>query len=370
MPINQSTIEFHGIKRKRLLASSAVLLLGFGVATLGVVAVSTDANAGEVCEVFTGWNGSASATGIDAFACGLNASAAGTESLAVGKIANASNGWATALGTNARAAGQNSTAVGKNANASQYNTTAIGKDANASNQRATAVGKNANAAGIASTAIGEGSTANLEGTAIGQSAYAFDAATSLGQEASAIGFGSTAIGKDANAAGVSSTAVGNQASAGHLRSAAFGAGATTDRDYQMVFGTSENTYTMRGLTSDASRAAQSGPLEMVTTDAAGNLASDGGALTNRLDDQNRRLDEQRDGIAIALAVVNPDLKGSEKFGVALNMGYFDSSTAMGATALGVVDPDFFGTRLTVGAGVGYGFRENEWGGRVGVQFAW
>ena len=41
----------------------------------------------------------------------------------------------------------------------------------------------------------------------------------------------------------------------------------------MAFGTAANSYTMPGITSLASRAAQSGPVEIVTSDANGNLAT-------------------------------------------------------------------------------------------------
>lgn len=50
----------------------------------------------------------------------------------------------------------------------------------------------------------------------------------------------------------------------------------------MMFGTASNTYTMPGIISDASRAAQTGPLELVTSDANGNLATDGGSLLSVL----------------------------------------------------------------------------------------
>ena len=39
-----------------------------------------------------------------------------------------------------------------------------------------------------------------------------------------------------------------------------------------MIGTSSNTYTTPGITTNASIAAQSGPLSVVTTDANGNLA--------------------------------------------------------------------------------------------------
>src|SRR5437763_13503202 len=41
----------------------------------------------------------------------------------------------------------------------------------------------------------------------------------------------------------------------------------------MAFGTASNTYVAPGITSTASKAAQSGPLEIVTSDASGHLAT-------------------------------------------------------------------------------------------------
>jgi trimeric autotransporter adhesin len=74
------------------------------------------------------------------------------------------------------------------------------------------------------------------------------------------------------ATGTNSVALGMGASATHNNAAAIGSGATTTRDNQVVVGTATNTYTTPGITSNASIAAQSGPLSIVTTDANGNLA--------------------------------------------------------------------------------------------------
>ena len=73
-------------------------------------------------------------------------------------------------------------------------------------------------------------------------------------------------------------AIGTDSEANFTNSAAFGTGATATRENQMVLGTASNTYSAPGIASDASRAAQSGPLEVVTSDGAGNLATDGGSI--------------------------------------------------------------------------------------------
>jgi hypothetical protein len=55
-----------------------------------------------------------------------------------------------------------------------------------------------------------------------------------------------------------SAAIGSNAKATFDNSAAIGTGATTSRANQQSFGTAANTYTLAGITSGASKAAQSG----------------------------------------------------------------------------------------------------------------
>ena len=55
--------------------------------------------------------------------------------------------------------------------------------------------------------------------------------------------------------------MGVEANAAHSGASAFGGGATTTRPNQMVFGRFTNAYSAPGVTSAASLAAQSGPLE-------------------------------------------------------------------------------------------------------------
>src|SRR5690606_34691961 len=115
---------------------------------------------------------------------------------------------------------------------------------------------------------------------------------------------SAALGLSASATGYNATAVGTNASAAPKGSAAFGANAVATMSNQQVFGTKANTYTTPGITSGLSRSRQSGPLEVVTSDAHGNLATDGGEIY-------KKLDEAEAGIAIAIAMENPDLVAGE-----------------------------------------------------------
>src|SRR4029078_10145796 len=111
-------------------------------------------------------------------------------------------------------------------------------------------------------------------------------------------------------------------------SAAFGTGAVGTRANQQVFGTAASTYTLAGLPSAASKAAQFGPTQLVTSDAAGNLATtsmssmgiatmtDVAGINSRIASINTEIaginsrltdiqTEERRGIAAAVAIASP-----------------------------------------------------------------
>ena len=131
----------------------------------------------------------------------------------------------------------------------------------------------------------------------------------------------------------------------------------------MKFGTESSTYTAPGITSAASKSFQSGPLELVTTDVDGNLASDGGRIFESIE-------ENTEGIAIALALENPDLKGDENFGIALNAGYFEGKPAVAAAVMATIFEANGGIRLSLAGGAAYGIEEENFGGRAGLQLTW
>jgi hypothetical protein len=128
--------------------------------------------------------------------------------------------------------------------------------------------------------------------------------------------------------------------------------------------------------SSASRAAQSGPVSFVTVDQYGNLASDGGALGSSLNQMSatlnqhsRRLDENAQGVAMALAMGGIFLPDSKSFALSAGYGTFDGMNAFSAEMALRVDRDAV---LTGGLGVGLegGEAPTKLGGRVAVQFAW
>ncbi|MEL6724304.1 MAG: hypothetical protein AAFP81_18035 [Pseudomonadota bacterium] len=106
-----------------------------------------------------------------------------------------------------------------------------------------------------------------------------------GVPASATGLDAIAIGEGARATKGNSMAIGTRAIAQFDNFMALGFGAQTSRANQMAIGTATNTYTLRGLLSPASRAVQTGDLQLVTVDADGNLASDGGQTVSGLQSQ-------------------------------------------------------------------------------------
>jgi hypothetical protein len=195
------------------------------------------------------------------------------------------------------------------------------------------------------------------------------------------GDNATAMGQSAQATGDSSTAVGRNSSAGFTNSAAFGAGAASSRDNQMMFGTSGNTYTMAGITSDASTNAQTvGDIELVTTDQAGNLASisaedilDTLDFDGVFDEIHRDIKDVEEGVAVAMATEDPDLVADESFGIKASYGNFKGSDALGVAMSGVLARDMFEDgrgRLTLSGGLGIGLQEDNVGGRVSTQITW
>ena len=153
--------------------------------------------------------------------------------------------------------------AGMNANAAAYYSTAVGYNAQALCENSIAIGHSALAAG--------GPGAN---TAVGNSAQVHAPnGTAVGGWSTAWGNGASAFGGGAFASGDMSTAVGSGARAEYLNSTAIGQMSQSTRDYQMMFGTGLNTYTLAGLASASSSAAQTGLSRyMVTSDEHGNLA--------------------------------------------------------------------------------------------------
>ncbi len=219
----------------------------------------------------------ARALAAGAVAIGEDAAATGIGALAIGKISQASADHTTAVGRLARARAPRATAVSQVSLANANFATALGAVSKATGVSATALGHSARGDGQGATAVGQASVASANFTtavgAVSQATGRF--ATALGYSSLATAMRATAVGRLAQASADGASAFGASAGALHIDATAIGVGATTSRTNQMVFGTGANTYTAPGIISAAGDAAQTGQLFVVTSDAAGNLATSG-----------------------------------------------------------------------------------------------
>jgi hypothetical protein len=345
-----------------------------------------------------------------AYGSGSNAFGAGSSNISVGggdAGGNTAANTAIGFGASAFSGGDfgNNVAIGSAAFAFGDNSrnTATGERADASGNVSSNVasGFQANASGGLGSNIAIGQQANASSTATGASRNvamgflanasgdsSFNVAIGNGALANGDGGSNVAIGNGAQAvgAGNTSTAIGSGTQANFTNSSAIGAAAVTTRVNQQAFGTASNTYTMAGITSGASKTAQGAPTSLVTSNASGDLAAytfselglasttDLTAINQHLSQLDRRTDENMSGVALAMAITNPDLTGSEKFGVAANWGSFEGANALGAALMGVLGNNFLveHDRVAISGGFGVGFDngsgDDVFGGRVGLQW--
>jgi trimeric autotransporter adhesin len=285
-----------------------------------------------------------------------------------GATSAASGGFGTAIGASSVASGaEGPTAFGAHAIASGDDAVALGGGGatgpHATSGGSISVGAVSTSTNFGSVSIGTGSSATGVGAvAIGggdSGAFSVNSAHATADEAVAIGHNSQASATDATAIGVNS-------SAGFTNSTAIGAGAATSSSNQMAFGTGTNTYTMPGINSAASAAAQVGQRGLVTTDAFGNLA----AASNPFPDFKRQIrdlaHEERAGTALAIATSQiryDDRPGKWSFGIA-GAGFIDEAggaVGVGYTTLSQrmrLNVSGGGTShhdVGIGAGVGFTF---------------
>ena len=200
----------------------------------------------------------------------------------------------------------------------------------------------------------------------------------IGSRANASGAGrqDTAIGANSIASGSNASAFGAGAQAAFVNSAAFGAGAVATRNNQQVFGTANNTYTMPGITSPASAAAQSGPTQVVTADALGNLgvtpasslglgsAADISTLSTQVNLLSQKLRKANTGVAMGFAMAGvPTLLSTEKVALSVNWGTFQGEN--GGALSGAVR---IYRNVQLQGSFAYGFRENMAGRHAGLRF--
>jgi trimeric autotransporter adhesin len=387
----QGTKEMGEVKMLRIIAVSAITAFG-GV----LVGTATEVRADPL--VVTGQGGSNSEQCPD----GDGPTAIGNQTTAVGCRAVAKNQFDTAVGENARAISSGSSdvdsgsvALGANSNANATTgAIAIGFKSKATENEAIAIGGRANRRKDSSP------TSGLQSIA-------------LGWRTEASGDKSIAIGTDAQATKDFGLAIGRRARVTHEGAVVIGSddnGNGSDRANQFKLGQERHTYTLPGITSQASKDAQdNGPIEIVTTDQDGDLATmsmsqiasqqqvdqnttnittnTADIATNRDDIATNEADiatneadiaTNRQGVAIAIAMEGPDLAGNETFALAANWGTFEGTNAFAASATGVLSRDVFedgsGIRLSASGGIGYSpsqdGADDSVAGRAGVQLSW
>ena len=408
-----------GVRSGRLVTMLAAASLGLLFLTLAPQSATAQFVCGGSATGAEPQSGATSTAVIGSTACGIGVSASGTGSTALGTSylfgghTTASGEASIAIGassdpfTQTTASGYGSIAVGNNAQALNSQVVAIGISTSAKGDSGIAIGANASSgSGQQSIAIGSfahinpgydnttaiGSLSYINGSntvAVGQSAGTGNTpsvnSVAVGQNALVSGNNSTAIGQGAVATGASSTARGQGASATFANSTAIGVGGATTRANQVAVGSATSTYTLAGVSSAASLAAQTGPVKVVTADAQGNLATasfapqDISALQSNVSglQQNVSVLQQNvtvlqdqmkqgfEGTAIAIALGGASLPSDKRFAISTNWGNFRGQNAVGVAAQ---------MRLTdyavANVGIGGGFAQGGIGSRAGVTFAW
>ena len=230
------------------------------------------------------------------------------------------------------------------------------------------------------TTGGADGSGGASATACGAASVATGANSSaFGGAASATGAAAVANGWQSMASAENSTALGANSVAGHDNSTALGAGAATTRANQVVLGTTSSTITAPGITSAASLAAQGAVVGLVTTDADGNLASDGGALQNQVNTNSadilslknmttnlsRDIEENTEGVAMAFALKSAYVPQDKTFAMTGGVGFFQDKAAFASSVGYRLNPN-----LQLDAGLSVGFDSGNVGGRVGATITW
>jgi hypothetical protein len=189
------------------------------------------------------------------------------------------------------------------------------------------------------------------------------------------------------------TALGAGASVEHNNSTAIGAGAKSTTNHQVTLGTKDETIRAQGVTSQKSKDRQQGPVEVVTSDSGGRLATDGGQIfstlgthndqiqhlyglhnqqqqtlnahTALLSEHTAKLEDHSKGLAIAMAMPDAWLSDKKRFGLFGAVGGYDGETAIGFAAIGRIDETF-----TLNAKVGTDTDFDNFGWQVGVGAQW
>jgi hypothetical protein len=103
----------------------------------------------------------------------------------------------------------------------------------------------------------------------------------------------------------------------------------------------------------------------VTSDASGNLATDGGAIFSKLGRLDRRLDKASEGAALAVALQTPFVPLTQRFALSGGWGHFDDKNALAIAAAFRLNPN-----VQFEGGIGYGVSHSSVAGRAGLTVNW
>ncbi|TIX51148.1 hypothetical protein E5222_01315 [Alteraurantiacibacter aquimixticola] len=209
-------------------------------------------------------------------------------SVAIGgsTVVNNNSANSTVVGSNSTVTGANSSAFGTGNTVNGTNSGAFGTgntvagngsfafgDPNVVNGNGTFVTGNNNNVNVPATA-GNGDNINLLGSnnTVASAANASGSAI-VGNSNTVNAVNAIAVGNSSTVTGADAVSLGSGNNVAHVGAVAIGNGVTTTQDQQVAIGNAGNTYTFAGINSAASLAAQSGPVQVVTADASGNLAT-------------------------------------------------------------------------------------------------
>ena len=267
--------------------------------------------------------------------------------------------------------------IGLGNQASGDGSVAIGDPNFATGEGAIAIGRDNIATGNAAIALGDTSSAT------GTSALA------AGRQATANGNGAIAVGDVAQANAPKSVAIGAGAQAGHANSVAIGSQVQTVRDDQILLGATRSTYTLAGVSSNASRAAQQGAVRLVTADSLGNLATTDfdigqfnalgtrvGAIEGQILTLSAGVDQLRSGLSLlqrqsnggtaaAMALGGTVMPADLDFSLSFNLATYRGEQGFSAAAVAKVRETVW-----VSGGLAGSTVKGSTGGRVGVTFGW
>jgi hypothetical protein len=368
----------------------------------GAQAISTYAIAEGTSAMANGTNAIAIGNGAQAISTyaiaeGAGAQANGTEAIALGNGAQAINTYAIAEGAGAQANGSKAIAIGNGAQASNtyaiaegagaqangINAIALGNGAQASNTSAIAEGAGAQANGINSIAIGNGAVSATNSVVMGPGATdnGFMNASVYGANAQVGAAGNIAFGNGANASGTTSIAIGEMSLASGNASTAVGQSATVLATNGTAIGqgsivqsaatnsvaigqgsiaTDPNTVSVGSLGDDrriANVAPGIFPTDAVNVEQLVSVAAGLQSQINRADS----------GVAMSMAMAGGFLPDNKQFALAANYGAFGGESGLALTGLYRVTGNVV---ISGSAGYGVGPDAGQFGGRIGMQYAW